>query len=236
MELEAAVWVGISLGAPAAAAWVWPRLEGPWRVWAETLRPLPRWAHAILPAYLALLHGAVFGRDLGLYGPGSGWVAGGVLAAVAGLGAAFAALRWLGPRLHTPRPPSNGESPVPGSPTHSRRSAPPRGGSVPSPVVALQEEPRWALYRAAGILWLRSPALGVALGVLLAGFDVFLAAGAWRSESRLRPETWAPLLRAGFSAALFLVTRSFWITAAVQVAILMLLSVRFRREGQAVGR
>jgi hypothetical protein len=66
--------------------------------------------------------------------------------------------------------------------------------------------------------------------------DVFLAAGAWRSESRLRPETWAPLLRAGFSAALFLVTRSFWITAAVQVAILMLLSVRFRREGQAVGR
>jgi hypothetical protein len=224
MKLEAAVWVGISLGAPAAAVWVWPRLEGPWRARAETLRPLARWAHAILPAYLALLRGAVLGRDLGLYSPGAGWAAAGVIAGVAGLGAAFAARRWLTHRIRNPSSPSNGESPLPESPIHSRWSASRSGASVPSPLVVLREEPRWALYRAAGILWLRSPTLGVALGVLLAGLDVFLVAGAWRLESRLRPETWAPLLRAGFSATVFFVTRSFWLTAAVQVAILGLLS------------
>lgn len=236
MELEAAVWVGISLGAPAAAAWVWPRLEGPWRARAETLRPLARWAHAILPAYLALLRGAVLGRDLGLYGPGTGWIAAGFLAAVAGLGAALAARRWLSPRVHAARPNSSAGPPSPGSPSRFRRSAPRSGVPVPSPIAALQEEPRWALYRAVGILWLSSPILGVALGVGLAGLDVFLAAGAWRSESRLRPETWAPLLRAGFSAALFLVSRSFWLTAAVQVAILGLLSEELRRESETVGR
>ncbi len=235
MDFEAAVWVGISLGAPAAAAWAWPRLKGSWRARAEPLRPLARWAHAILPPYFALLRGAVLGRDLGLYGPGAGWVAAGLLAGAAGLGAAFAARRWLTPRVHTPSPSSNGESPLPGSPIHSRWSAPRSGASVPSPLVALQEEPRWALYRAAGILWLGSPTLGVALGVGLAGLDAFLAAGAWRAEARSTPEPWARLLRAGFSGALFFVTRRFWLTAAVQVAILVLFSGTLRRESKPGG-
>jgi hypothetical protein len=236
MDFEAAVWVGISLGAPAAAAWAWPRLEGPWRARVETLRPLARGAHAILPAYLALLRGAVLGRDLGLYGPGAGWVAAGLLAAAGGLGAAFAARRWLTPRVHTTHPDSSAGPPPPGSPSRFRRSGPRSGVPVPSPVVALQEEPRWALYRAAGILWVGSSTLGVALGVGLAGLDAFLAAGAWRAESRSRPGSWSPLLRAGFSGALFLMTRSFWLTAAVQIAVLMLLSGASRRESEFVGR
>jgi hypothetical protein len=35
---------------------------------AAEIRRIGRWAHGLLPAYLALLTGALSGRDAGLYG------------------------------------------------------------------------------------------------------------------------------------------------------------------------
>ena len=189
MNLEAAFWVALSVTAP----WAWPRLRRRLGPWVDPFHPLALWAHAILPAYVALVRGAVLGRDLGLYGPDVGQFAAGLLACAAGLGVAFAARRWLSP-------------------------------TAGSPLTALQEEPRWALYRAAGILWLGGLIPGIALGLGLAALEVGLAAGWWKAEARSRPTSWLPLLRAGFSAALFFVTRSFWLTAATQAGVLALLS------------
>jgi hypothetical protein len=194
MILESVVWAAISVGAPAAAAWMWPRVPEPWRARAETLRPLALWAHAILPAYLALVRGAVLGRDFGLYGPSAARAVTGLLACAAGVGAVLVARRWI--------------------------SAP-----MVSPLVPLGEEPRWALYRAAGILWLGSAGPGVALGLGLAALEVGLASRWWNAEERARQASWFPLLRAGLSAVLFLATRSFWLTIATQVAYL---AIRWR--------
>jgi hypothetical protein len=187
MPLEAALWVLISVATPAGAAWAWPRLGGTWRARAEALRPLAPWAHAILAPYLALLRGAVLGRDFGLYGPSAATMAAGVLACAAGIGAALVARRWI---------------PAPAI----------------SPLVALREEPRWALYRAAGILWLGSAGPGATLGLGLAAVEVGLAYRWWKAEERARQASWYPLLRAGLSTALFLATRSVWLTAATQIA------------------
>ena len=204
MGLEAALWVGISVSAPAAAAWAWPQLQGPWRARAEALRPLAGWAHAILPAYLALVRGAVLGRDFGLYGPSPARAVAGLLACAAGVGAAWVVRRWI---------------------------------SIPSvsPLAALGEEPRWALYRAAGMLWLGDALPGVALGLGLAALEVGLGSRWWRAEERARRASWFPLLRAGISAVLFLVTRSFWLTAATQVASLAVRPKADAGEGERRG-
>lgn len=185
--------MGISVGAPVAARWAWLGLPRSWRSQAEALRPLASWAHAILPAYLAVVRGAVLGRDFGLYGPGLAQTAAGLLACAAGVAAALVARRWISP------PPA-------------------------SLLLVLGQEPRWALYRAAGALWLGSSMPGVALGLGLAGLEVGLLGRWWKAEERSRAASWLPLLRAAFSAVLFLATRSFWLTAATQAVIVAGLS------------
>jgi hypothetical protein len=195
VELGAVLWVGISVGGPAAAAWAWAKVRRRIGPGLDFLLPLAPWAHAILPGYLALLTGSVLGRDFGLYGAGPGRIASGLIACGAALAAGALARRWI----QTP---------------------------VISPLAALLEEPRWALYRSAGLLWLPGPVAGVVLGIALAIVETGWRAKWWIREARARPEAWFPVLRAALSAVVFVATRSFWLSTATQVGCLAIASKR----------
>jgi hypothetical protein len=101
-----------------------------------------------------------------------------------------------------------------------------------SPVDALLEEPRWALYRAAGLLWLPGPWAGIVFGLGLAIAEIGLSAKWWSREARARQETWFPVLRAALSAVVFAATRSFWLTAATQVGFLVIGSKQRSVKGE----
>lgn len=209
---EAALWAALALSAPTAASWLWPRLRprlGEWGSAAEALGP---WLHGLLPAYLALVTGAVSGRDAGLFDHSWGDWASGVLACGAGLVAA-AILAWW-------------------------RPLPLR---IPSPLDGALDEPRWALYRGAGALWAGAWTPGVFIGLGLAvlewmavvqpwrrrsSSEATLAGRRWRILGGLAPEEWGILFRMALSAALFLATRNLWLTAATQAGVLALLRPR----------
>jgi hypothetical protein len=100
-----------------------------------------------------------------------------------------------------------------------------------SPITALVEEPRWALYRAAGLYWLPGPLTGLALGLGLAIVEIGWSAKWWRGEARARKEVWFSILRAALSAVVFFATHSFWLTAATQVGCLVIASRQERMKG-----
>jgi hypothetical protein len=100
-----------------------------------------------------------------------------------------------------------------------------------SPIAALLEEPRWALYRSAGLLWLPGPLAGVVLGIGLAIVEIGWSGKWWIREARGRPEEWFPVLRAALSAVVFVATRSFWLTAATQVGCLVIASQQKSMKG-----
>jgi hypothetical protein len=102
------------------------------------------------------------------------------------------------------------------------------------PINVLLEEPRWALYRAAGLLWLPGPVAGVALGVGLALMETGLRAKWWQPAARHQAETWFPVLRACLSAVIFAATRSFWLAAAAQFGILTLRPSGPPKDGEGV--
>lgn len=190
MKWEAALWCGVAAAAPALAGWAWPRLRprlGRWADYAEDLAP---WLHGIVPAYMALITGAVLGRDAGLYGQSAGAWAASLTACAAGLAAAAIAMRLRPPTLE-----------------------PPMASSV-----ALDEF-RWGLYRAAGILWTGDFTAGVLIGLGLTLAEWVAARRPWQQPLRSDSRCWLPSLRAMFSASLFFLTRNLWLTMAVQVGL-----------------
>lgn len=150
MLWEAALWCGLAwagaAGIPALAAWL-GRRGG--EVAREAARALP-WLH-LFPLYLALITGAVTGRDAGLYGlDGNRW-ARGMLAGGAALTVAAGLLWWRTPAA--PWPPVS---------------------------VVLTDEARWALYRGTGALW-SGHLLGAAgAGLALAGLEWLAQARPWK--------------------------------------------------------
>ncbi len=180
----------MALGAWPLARVVWPRLQARVVDQAEVIKILAAWAHALGPTYLALITGAVTGRDLGLYGPGlAGWASSAIGVAGA-LGAAGLALRFRNLAFE------------PGSPW----------------TVALDES-RWGLYRAAGIGWVGGLWFGLAIGLVLAAADWGLRTRPWRAEVWRRTDVWPGLMRVGLSAALFAATRNLWLIVACQVCL-----------------
>lgn len=107
-------------------------------------------------------------------------------------------------------------------------------GSWPTPTHGILDEPRWALYRAAGILWVASPQLGILLGFGLALLEWAIRFQPWKGPLRetLRkqrsPElnaawpggTWETVVRISGSTLLFATTRNFWLTAVSQAVLL----------------
>jgi uncharacterized membrane protein (GlpM family) len=94
-----------------------------------------------------------------------------------------------------------------------------------------QDEPRWALYRATGALWVHDLALGAGLGLALAALEWMLSA--WTRKPRaLTEQDPEPLYRSAISTALFILTHNFWLTAGTQMIFFLLLEhwARVERE------
>ncbi len=142
------------------------------------------------PTYLALISGGVTGRDLGLYGPTTaGWVSGGI-GVLGGLAAAWLVLRFRRPAI---------------------------GQDAPRKVAL--DEPRWALYRAAGIGWVGGLWPGLAIGLVLAAADWGLRRSVWQAHGWKRAEVWRGMMRAVLSAVLFAATRNLWLILVCQVGV-----------------
>ncbi len=180
---EAMAWSALALGAPTLQTWLADRAEA----WGE----LAPWLFNLLPAYLALLRGAVSGRDLGVYGLGGASWAAGTLACGLALAATALVLH-----IH------------------------PVSFELPSPVKGALDEPRWALYRAAGVVWAGGFWQGAAIGLALAVVEWSLTYRVRGAEARSGPGGWAALMRRGLSTALFVVTRNLWLTTATQACLL----------------
>ena len=183
MPWEALIWSALAALSPAAAAVDWPRWKPRLGMAGEPLERVAPWLHGVGLAYLALIRGAILSRDAGLRGHDLvAWLAGGV-ACAALLGCILAVARRPG-----------------------------LGMPWPDPLRALADEPRWALYRAAGALWLGSHALGTGVGLGWAVLEWALTNRTRLGGIRQHPEAAGTLLRLASSALIFLVTRNFWLT------------------------
>ncbi len=190
MVWEAGLWCGLALGGsvgiPALTASLGRRggSGAPEAAWA-----LP-WLN-ILPLYLALITGAVSGRDAGLYGrDASGWAIGLLICGLV-VAPAMVVLWWRAEVVRWP----------------------PAG-------CALAEEARWALYRASGTLWIGHMLGGTAAGLVLGALEWVLQSRRWRARASLRLEAWQGLGRVLVSSLLFALTCNAWLTAAAHLALL----------------
>lgn len=195
MPWEAAFWVGVALLSPIAAEVIWPRLSIRLGEQAEIAERFAPWAWGLIPAYLALITGAVPARDLGLTGHSPFAWFGGALICGALIGIA-ALLRW-------PK------------------------GDWPEPTRGVLDEPRWALYRGAGLLWIAGPAPGLLIGLGLSLLEWGIRFQPWKTRRgrdprrwQAPPGTWETLLRMASSASIYTLTRNFWLTAIFQAALL----------------
>lgn len=194
MRWEALLWTLIAVAAPGALRLLWRRFDPELPDWAQPLKDGAGWLHGLLLPYIALLTGSIPGGLAGLYAiKPFEWFTGG-LACALGLLAVYA--------FHRLRP------------EHALR---PRGA-----LSRWQDEPRWALYRAAGALWLQDLALGAGLGWVLSVGEWLFAGWAEEPGSPLSQDP-EPLYRSGISTILFILTHNFWLTAGTQLIFFLLL-------------
>ena len=93
----------------------------------------------------------------------------------------------------------------------------------PDPLRALADEPRWALYRAAGALWFGSHPLGTGGGLGWAVVEWAVTNRTRLGEIRQHHEAAGALLRLASSALIFLATRNFWLpclSGEIRLAVL----------------
>ncbi|MEW6567602.1 MAG: hypothetical protein AB1449_05435 [Chloroflexota bacterium] len=154
MVWEAALWCGLALGGPVLIRVLGPWLRSRWEGPASLFEELGPWLN-LLPLYLALITGAVSGRDAGLYGqPASSW-ANGALISVITVALVTPMLWWK-----------------------------PMAGQWPEPWRGTSDEARWALYRASGALWSGPMLGGAAVGLVLAVGEWALETRPWCAERR----------------------------------------------------
>ena len=194
MTWEAVSWTALAVLSPSLSSVIWPRIEGRLGRWAEPIGALGPWLHGIAPAYLALITGAILSRDAGLRGHD----------AVAWFGGALACALILAATGFARRPPTT-------------------PAVWPDPLRAIADEPRWALYRAAGALWTWSHAFGTAIGLSLSLAEWALAYQPWQRDAERRIAAGATLARIATSTLFFVLTRNFWLTVLSQFALMALL-------------
>ncbi len=190
---EAAAWAGLGILAVPAARRVQPLLTARLGERTAVLRQAGPWLHGLLFPFAALFTGVLSASHLGLYGQGgwSRWVGGAVLVLALLLG-----LRQLVARL-----------------------------MIETPEIPLQEamldEPRWALYRGVGHLWLGDFWLGTLVGLGLSLVEWSLIQRIWRERSRKDPAACLVLARLAWSSLIFALTANLWLVLAFQLAWLL---------------
>ncbi len=107
-------------------------------------------------------------------------------------------------------------------------------GTWPTPTQGVLDEPRWALYRAAGVLWMPRPELGLLMGLALGLVEWAIRYRLWKRpllktlrtcrtaevDSRWPAGTWETVARVAGSSLIFAATRNFWLTALTQAVLL----------------
>lgn len=192
--LPAALWTAAAVLAPLAAPYVTRWLAERDPAWAETGAALAPWLHGLALPYLALFTGALPARFLGIYGSGGwfGWVWAGLLVAGLLFAARFAFNR------------------IPISYRRERYEQ------------LVLDEPRWALYRGAGWLWVGSFQLGLLVGLVLALSEWALTWRAWQPAARTSQPACLALARIGVSALVYALTGNLWLTIVLQVGLALL--------------
>jgi len=188
MIWESVAWVAVAVAAIPLVDLIEVPLESRWpKVW-PAVRGLAPWLIGLGPSYLALVSGAVLARSFGLYGRGGaiGWALSVLLCA-----SVLAATWALRERL--------------AGLTSGRDLIP-----------ALLDEPRWALYRAAGVLWLG--AWGLLIGFFVGTIEWALRTRPRLAASRGDRTTWLSLIQLALSSLLFALTGNFWLTWTSQAA------------------
>jgi hypothetical protein len=188
MIVESILWTGIALGAAPIAGMLKGLILGRWPRMTPVLDAIGPWLYGLAPAYLALIRGAVLARPYGLYGRGGtlGWAIE-LIVGVVVLLVAWMERDRLGPL-----------------------------GTAPTREADILDEPRWALYRAAGILWVGSDTWGLLAGLGLGLLEWATRSRIWRAEARGAPRTCLYAFRLGLSTMLFALTGNVWITCLVQ--------------------
>jgi hypothetical protein len=166
---------------------------------AQRLAP---WLWGIVPAYLALITGAIPARFFGLTGHSPlAWFGGAIICG---------ALVGIAVLVHWP------------------------DGAWPNPTQGVLDEPRWALYRAAGVLWMPSPEQGLLMGLALGLVEWAIFFKPWKGplhktlrgwrtdevDTQWSPGTWETVVRVASSSLIFATTRNFWLTALTQAVLL----------------
>ncbi|MGA9192021.1 MAG: hypothetical protein WBZ24_09835 [Anaerolineales bacterium] len=188
MIWESVAWVAVAVAALPLVQLGEAPIRSRWPTLWPVVRGVAPWIVGLGPAYLALVTGAVLERSFGLYGRGGmvGWVLAALLC-VGGLAAVWVWRERLGAIA---------------------------AGEDPTEV--LLDEPRWALYRAAGVLWLGM--WGLLVGFAVGGVEWALRARPWLATSRGDRTVWLTLIRFGISSLIFALTGNFWFTLISQAA------------------
>jgi len=189
------IWVVLGLAGWPLGRWLAPRLAERLGDRAWLLAELGPWPNGLALPYLAVFAGAVSAEAMGLYGRG-GWLGWQLSAAM--IAALLLAIWRTRNRLPFDMPDERLDH-------------------------ALLDEPRWAMYRAAGQLWLTSSPLGLGLGLVLGLLEWAVRHELWRPEQRARPATCLTLARLATSTIVFGLTGNLLMTAAFQAALLSLL-------------
>jgi hypothetical protein len=194
MIWESVAWVVVALAAVPLMTLIEAPVKARWPSAWPALRGLAPWLIGLGPAYLALISGAVLGRSFGLYGRGgaAGWLVSTLFCA------GLAAGTW-GLRRHLANPASEQDL-----------------------ISVVMDEPRWALYRAAGVVWLGTWGLLFGLGVGM--IEWVLRTRPWLAEIQQDRGTWLVLIRLGVSSLIFALTGNFWLTWTTQAVCWFLLS------------
>lgn len=202
-DLQAVGWCALALAAWPLADWLGPRLRAALGGRAEAVLMWGPWLLGLGPMVLAWLSGAVPARFLGLLGVGGwlGWLASALL--ITGM--------WFGARWFV----------------HNRG---PWAAAYPLDWAVL-DEPRWALYRAAGWLWVMDRGWGLLIGLGLTLVEWALRHHLWRAENRASADTCLTLLRLALSSLVFALTGNLWLTIIFQVALLQLLASPAEPQG-----
>ena len=120
-------------------------------------------------------------------------------------------------------------------------------GTWPNPTRGVLDEPRWALYRAASVLWMPRPELGLLIGLALGLVEWAIRYRPWKGpllktlrtwrtaevDARWPPGTWETLARVAGSSLIFAATRNFWLTALTQAVLLGMVRRNWPNESTA---